>query len=504
MTTQTPDPGVPPDYDPGQFPAFAVTVDMVILTMADGRLHVLLVQRGVAPFEGMWAIPGGFKRPTETLDEAAQRELAEETGVDAAGLLTQFGAYGDPVRDPRMNVVTVGYLAVLREVDDVVAGTDAAAAALVPVADALEGKSSSRSTTPGSSATRSSASASISSSPASPPRSSAPTFTLAELRAVYEAVWGVQLDGANFRRSVSRSTAGSSPPGAGPAGLGRRQAGGAVPRRPDVEARRPDQASAGRRAEKGAGMRAVVYDRYGPPEVLRLEDVERPVPGEDEVLVRIHATTVNRDGLRLSRRGGAVLQPLHLWRPPPKQRILGTEFAGEVEAVGRPSPSSRSATASSASPSSGRRTRRVHVHPRAQPDRAHAGRHELRGGGRVCDGAARADVPAEGGLSGREEDPHLRRVRVHRHGRRALAKHFGAHVTAVSSTKDLELVSSLGADEVIDYTQRRLHEERQDLRRRLRRRRQALVPARQALAESRRRLPPPTSAPVAARSSRSL
>ena len=48
--------------------------------------------------------PGGFKRPTETLDEAAKRELAEETGVDSASLLTQFGAYGDPGRDPRMNV----------------------------------------------------------------------------------------------------------------------------------------------------------------------------------------------------------------------------------------------------------------------------------------------------------------------------------------------------------------------------------------------------------------
>ena len=103
MTTKTSDPGVPAGYDPSQFPAFAVTVDVVILTMSDSRLHVLLVRRGVAPFEGMWAIPGGFKRPTETLDEAAKRELAEETGVDSASLLTQFGAYGDPGRDPRMN-----------------------------------------------------------------------------------------------------------------------------------------------------------------------------------------------------------------------------------------------------------------------------------------------------------------------------------------------------------------------------------------------------------------
>jgi 8-oxo-dGTP diphosphatase len=202
VTTKTSDPGVPADYDPSQFPAFAVTVDVVILTMSDSRLHVLLVSRGVAPFEGMWAIPGGFKRPTETLDEAAKRELAEETGVDAATLLTQFGAYGDPERDPRMNVVTVAYLAVLREVGGVVAGTDAAAAALVPVPDALDGKielafDHERIVRDAVERVRVDlelggiATAFV-----------GPTFTLAELRAVYEAVWGVQLDAANFRRSV--------------------------------------------------------------------------------------------------------------------------------------------------------------------------------------------------------------------------------------------------------------------------------------------------------------
>src|SRR6195256_5739440 len=140
VTTKTRDAGVPADYNPAQFPAFAVTVDIVILTMSNSRLHVLLVRRGVAPFEGKWAIPGGFKRPTETLDEAAKRELTEETGVDGASLLTQFGAYGDPGRDPRMNVVTVAYLAVLRDVGALVAGTDAAEAALIPVSEALNGK----------------------------------------------------------------------------------------------------------------------------------------------------------------------------------------------------------------------------------------------------------------------------------------------------------------------------------------------------------------------------
>ena len=171
MTTKTSDSGCP-RYDPSQFPPFAVTVDVVILTMSEGSLQVLLVRRGEAPFEGMWAIPGGFKRPTETLDEAAKRELHEETGVDAASLLTQFGAYGDPKRDPRMNVVTIAFLAVVRDVGALVAGTDAADAALTPVSDVLNGKLDLAFDHLRSCAMRSSASASSSRSPASQRRSS--------------------------------------------------------------------------------------------------------------------------------------------------------------------------------------------------------------------------------------------------------------------------------------------------------------------------------------------
>jgi 8-oxo-dGTP diphosphatase len=129
MLTQTP-----------HHPAFAVTVDVVVLTVAQGLLQVLLVCRGEPPFQGMWALPGGFKRPNETLDEAARRELVEETGVDAAGLLTQVGAYADPGRDPRLNVATVAYLAVVGDTGSIVALADAAAAALIPVADVLGGK----------------------------------------------------------------------------------------------------------------------------------------------------------------------------------------------------------------------------------------------------------------------------------------------------------------------------------------------------------------------------
>ena len=189
-------------YDPSQFPAFAVTVDVVILTVAEGRLHILLVSRGEEPFKGMWAIPGGFKRPTETLAEAAERELREETGVEAASLLAQFGAYGDPDRDPRMNVVTVAYLAVVREVGAVVAGTDAAVAALVPVADVLNGKidlAFDHLQIVGDAIERVRVELEVTGIATA---FVGQTFTLAELRAVYEAVWGVQLDAANFRRSV--------------------------------------------------------------------------------------------------------------------------------------------------------------------------------------------------------------------------------------------------------------------------------------------------------------
>src|SRR5689334_9396637 len=87
-------------------------------------------------------------------------------------------------------------------------------------------------------------------------------------------------------------------------------------------------------------MRAVVYDRYGPPEVQRLEEVERPVPKDDEILVRVHATTVNRADCatrEANRRSGPAVSLLSrsisgLRRP--RQRILGNEFAGEVAAVG--------------------------------------------------------------------------------------------------------------------------------------------------------------------------
>jgi 8-oxo-dGTP diphosphatase len=201
MTTRTRDVNVPPAYDASKFPAFAVTVDVVILTMAEGVLHILLDRRGQEPFEGMWATPGGFKRPEETLDEAARRELSEETGVDVP-LLTQFGAYGDPGRDPRMNVVTVAYLAVLRDVGAIVAGTDAAHAALIPASDILEERielAFDHLRIVRDAVERVRVELEVSGIATA---FVGTTFTMAELRAVHEAIWGVQLDAANFRRSL--------------------------------------------------------------------------------------------------------------------------------------------------------------------------------------------------------------------------------------------------------------------------------------------------------------
>jgi 8-oxo-dGTP diphosphatase len=215
----------PPGYDPSRFPAFAVTVDIVILTMVARELQVLLVRRADDPYRGMWAVPGGFKRPNETLDGAARRELGEETGVDSAGLLRQFGAYGDPGRDPRMNVVTVAYLAVIRDLGTIVAGSDAAAAALHPVSRVVSGDldlAFDHRTIVNDALERTRLELEVGGVATA---FVGTTFTIAELRRVYEAIWGVQLDAANFRRSLTAAEGWVVP-------TGRRSAAGAEGGRP--------------------------------------------------------------------------------------------------------------------------------------------------------------------------------------------------------------------------------------------------------------------------------
>jgi 8-oxo-dGTP diphosphatase len=124
------------DYDPGAYPPFAVTADTAVFTRRDGRLCILMIERGSEPYLGRWALPGGFVDIDEDLPAAAVRELAEETGIDAVDL-RQLGAYGTPDRDPRMRVVSVVFWTFLDDVGEPKGGDDAADAFLVPVDEAL-------------------------------------------------------------------------------------------------------------------------------------------------------------------------------------------------------------------------------------------------------------------------------------------------------------------------------------------------------------------------------
>jgi len=94
-------------------PRPALSVDVVIFSLRDSQLQVLLIQRAGEPFQGMWALPGGFVRMDESLEEAASREMQEETGLQEA-YLEQLYTYGEPSRDPRGRVVTVAYFALIQ------------------------------------------------------------------------------------------------------------------------------------------------------------------------------------------------------------------------------------------------------------------------------------------------------------------------------------------------------------------------------------------------------
>jgi 8-oxo-dGTP diphosphatase len=193
---------VPEGYDSSAFPSFAVTVDIVILSLREGRLHVLLVQRGGEPYAGAWALPGGFKRPDETLDEAAWRELREETGVIAPKHLAQLGAYGDPGRDPRTNVVTVAYLAVTPDPGRPAAGTDAAAARFWPVVEAVRDLPLAFDHHQILSDAVDRAAEQLEQTDLAT-AFVGETFALSELQNVYEQLWESEIDPANFRRSLT-------------------------------------------------------------------------------------------------------------------------------------------------------------------------------------------------------------------------------------------------------------------------------------------------------------
>lgn len=113
-------------YDPNKYDRPSVTVDLAIFTLLKGTLQVLLVKRRQPPFAGMWALPGGFVRIDESLEDAARRELREESGVQDV-YLEQLYTFGHPQRDPRMRVITVAYFALVRaDKQRLRAATDAA------------------------------------------------------------------------------------------------------------------------------------------------------------------------------------------------------------------------------------------------------------------------------------------------------------------------------------------------------------------------------------------
>ena len=199
-------------------------------------------------------------------------------------------------------------------------------------------------------------------------------------------------------------------------------------------------------------MRAVVYEKYGPPDVLRLADVERPAPEDDEVLVRIHATTVNRTDTGL-RSAEYFISRFFTGLVRPKRRILGMELAGEVEAVGAAVTEFEVGDHVFGVKGFGAHAEFVCMRESAPLAHMPTGT-SFEEAAAVCDGAALAlaCLRKAGRLEGRSILVYGASGSVGTAGVQ-LAKHFGAHVTAVCNTMNLELVKSLGADEVIDYLQ---------------------------------------------------
>jgi 8-oxo-dGTP diphosphatase len=186
---------------------FRVAVDVVIFTISAqapvaSALEVLLVKRGIPPFRGRWAIPGGFVLPKESLEEAALRELQEETGVRDV-YLEQLYTFGDPGRDPRGRVISVAYFALIAaDQRPLAAGSDAAEAQFWPMSEL-----------PALAPTLAFDHERILSYALGRLRNKLeyttvgfqllpPTFTLSELQRVYEAILGRSLDKRNFRRKL--------------------------------------------------------------------------------------------------------------------------------------------------------------------------------------------------------------------------------------------------------------------------------------------------------------
>jgi 8-oxo-dGTP diphosphatase len=197
------------------FVPLGLAADLVILTVRDGALQVLLIRRGIPPYRGRWALPGGFVRPDEDLEQTARRELAEETGLSSDRIhLEQVATYGAPDRDPRGRVVSVAYLALVPDLPAPVAGTDAASAGWVGVGEVLADPGRlafdhHRILSDGVERARAKLEYSPLAAAFCPPE-----FTISELRGVYEAVWGTPLDPRNFHRKVTKTPDFVEPAGA--------------------------------------------------------------------------------------------------------------------------------------------------------------------------------------------------------------------------------------------------------------------------------------------------
>jgi NADPH:quinone reductase-like Zn-dependent oxidoreductase len=200
-------------------------------------------------------------------------------------------------------------------------------------------------------------------------------------------------------------------------------------------------------------MKAVVHDKYGPPSVLRLEEVERPVPKEDEILVRIHATTLNRTDCHVRAANPFLWRLFGTGLLRPKQRLSGSDLAGEVVEVG--AAVTEFAVGDRVFGTSGYR---FGAHAEFMCVKESARIAQMPEGltfeeaAAACDGA----LPALASLrvvGAREGLSMVIYGASGAYGTAAvqLAKHFGAYVTAVCNTKNVELVRSLGADEVVDY-----------------------------------------------------
>jgi NADPH:quinone reductase-like Zn-dependent oxidoreductase len=202
-----------------------------------------------------------------------------------------------------------------------------------------------------------------------------------------------------------------------------------------------------------ATMRAVVQDRYGPPDVLRIEEVPRPVPGPGEVLIRVRASTVSQTDTHIRAASIVIWRLLFGWRRP-RHRTLGVDLAGVIEAVG---PGVREFTVGDEVFGMVGWRAGAHAEYVCLPETGSIAKKPanltFEEAASICDGAMQGLATLRRG--------HVRQgTRLVVYGASGslgtaavqVARHLGAHVTGVTSTRNVELVRSLGADDVIDYT----------------------------------------------------